>query len=222
MCTVFSENGFNIKAKSAEKYEPIIYAIESIYHACFKNHDLRNYFYHATHNLVKGLGKEKGTLRWVYYKNRLTQILEKYSQLLKDIIETCDSVAWDKIEKLKCFISEQCVKANTMKYEITDNYTFEMCMEKYEESHSFVIDQITELHTLEKFPPYKVNYEAADEPAHLFLFSGNDGYAEVEVMIRSDKTYIIHPIRTLYPNKIIVSNKLLGLLGFGSGLILYA
>ena len=35
-----------------------------------------------------------------------------------------------------------------------------------------------------------------------------------------------HPIRTLYPNKIIVSNKLLGLLGsglgFGSGFILYA
>ena len=37
-----------------------------------------------------------------------------------------------------------------------------------------------------------------------------------------------HPIRTLYPNKIIVSNKLLGLsrlglgLRFGSGLILYA
>ena len=26
-----------------------------------------------------------------------------------------------------------------------------------------------------------------------------------------------HPIRTLYPSKIIVSNKLLGLLGFGSG-----
>ena len=29
---------------------------------------------------------------------------------------------------------------------------------------------------------------------------------------------IYHPIRTLYPNKIIVSNKLLGLLGLGSGL----
>ena len=28
----------------------------------------------------------------------------------------------------------------------------------------------------------------------------------------------IHPIRTLYPNKIIVSNKLLGMLGLGSGL----
>ena len=39
---------------------------------------------------------------------------------------------------------------------------------------------------------------------------------------------VCHPIRTLYPNKIIVSNKLLGLLGLGSGLgfgpgfILYA
>ena len=37
-----------------------------------------------------------------------------------------------------------------------------------------------------------------------------------------------HPIRMLYPNKIIVSNKLLGLsrvglgLGFGLGFILYA
>ena len=37
-----------------------------------------------------------------------------------------------------------------------------------------------------------------------------------------------HPIRTLYPNKIIVSNNLLGLLGLGpgfglgSGFILYA
>ena len=127
----------------------------------------------------------------MYYKNRLTQILEKYSQLLKDIIETCNSVAWDKIEKLKCFISEQCVKANTMKYESTDNYTFEMFMEKYEESHSFVIDQITELHIFEKFPLWKVNYNDVDESAHLFLFSGNDGYAEVEVIIRSDKTYII-------------------------------
>lgn len=140
VCTAFPENGFNIKAKSAEKYEPIIYAIESIYHARFKNHDLRNYFYRATNNLVKELGKQKGTLRWVYYKNRLTQILEKYSQLLKDIIKTCDSVACDKIEKLKCFISEQCVKANTMKYESTDTDTSEMFMEKYEESHSFVID----------------------------------------------------------------------------------
>ena len=41
-------------------------------------------------------------------------------------------------------------------------------------------------------------------------------------------TKMKHPIRTLYPNKIIVSNKLLGLsrlglgLGFGSGFILYA
>ena len=41
-------------------------------------------------------------------------------------------------------------------------------------------------------------------------------------------TVSIHPIRTLYPNKIIVSNKVLGLsrlgsgLGFGPGFILYA
>ncbi len=42
-----------------------------------------NYFYRATHNLVKGLGKVKGTLRWLYYKNILSEILEKFSPLLK-------------------------------------------------------------------------------------------------------------------------------------------
>ena len=41
-----------------------------------------------------------------------------------------------------------------------------------------------------------------------------------------ERCITVHPIRTLYPNKIIVSNKLLGLsrlgLGFGSGFILHA
>ena len=39
-----------------------------------------------------------------------------------------------------------------------------------------------------------------------------------------ERCIAVHPIRTLYPNKIIVSNKLLGLLGLGlgSGFILYA
>ena len=52
--------------------------------------------------------------------------------------------------------------------------------------------------------------------------------SEVETRLMSYFNMLFHPIRTLYPNKIIVSNKLLGLLGlgsglgFGSGFILYA
>jgi hypothetical protein len=59
VCTSFPENGDNIKAKLAEKYDPIIYAIENVYQINFKNHDLRNYIYRATNNLVTGLGKVK-------------------------------------------------------------------------------------------------------------------------------------------------------------------
>ena len=48
------------------------------------------------------------------------------------------------------------------------------------------------------------------------------------LLIQATLNLDVYSIRTLYPNKIIVSNKLLGLsrlglkLGFGSGLILYA
>ncbi len=60
-----------MKAKSAGKYHLIIYASHLLYQIIyFKNHDLRNYFYQATHNLVKDLGKVKGTLRWVNYKKK--------------------------------------------------------------------------------------------------------------------------------------------------------
>ncbi len=54
-----------------------------------------------------------------------------------------------------------------------------------------IMNQITQLHILEKFPEWKVNYNDIDKSAHLFHFSGNDGYAEVEVIINSDKTWIV-------------------------------
>jgi hypothetical protein len=39
VCTSFPENGYNIKAKLAEKYDPLIHAIENVYEINFKNHD---------------------------------------------------------------------------------------------------------------------------------------------------------------------------------------
>ena len=59
VCTCFPENGYNIKAKLADKFDPIIHAFENVYQINFKSHDLRNYIYRATHNLVTGLGKVK-------------------------------------------------------------------------------------------------------------------------------------------------------------------
>jgi hypothetical protein len=47
------------------------------------------------------------------------------------------------------------------------------------------------VHILEKFPKWKVNYNDNDNSVHLFHFSGNDGYAEIEVINNSDKTWII-------------------------------
>ena len=175
VCTSFPGNGFNIKAKSAEKYDPIICAIESVYHTYFKNHDLRNYFHRATNNLVKYLGKMKGILRWVYYKNRLTKVLEKFRHLLKVILADCDSVSQDEIEELKGFINEQCLEARYINNESTVTDRAKTSPEKFEDSDSLFIDQITELHIIEKFPQWKANYNDINKSAHLFFFQGMMG-----------------------------------------------
>lgn len=64
--TAFPDNGFNLKLKSKEEYYPIVNAIDSVYHVQFDINDLRNYFYRVTNNLVKGLGKVNGKVRWIY------------------------------------------------------------------------------------------------------------------------------------------------------------
>ena len=72
--TAFPDNGFNLKLKSKEKYYPMVNAIDSVYHVQFNIDDLWNYFYRVTNNLVKGLGKVKGTVRWMYYKESVVEI----------------------------------------------------------------------------------------------------------------------------------------------------
>jgi hypothetical protein len=117
----------------------------------------------------------------------LTEVLEKVSQFLKDFLTNCDSVSWDEIKELKDFISEQCLKARYINNERNGTNRAKTSPEKCKiESNILIFDQITEFRIPEKWKE-----EMEEWNAHLFHFSGNDGYAEIEVIINSDKTWII-------------------------------
>ena len=54
------------------------------------------------------------------------------------------------------------------------------------------LENIEQVSILQKFPRWKVNYNASRKSGRLFFFfSGNDGYAEVEIIINCDQSWYI-------------------------------
>jgi len=176
----FPENAFNFKAKSPDKYDPIIKVIDRIYQIQFKKYDLTNYFYRSKNNLTKNLGKMKGILRWVYYKDALSKTVEKFNPLLNSLLCACGGGTDSDIEKMQC--SEDVHEQNYV------DTSQENCVFTHEE---LSVEKITELCIFKNFPNWKVNYNSNKGTCHLFYFSGNDGYAKVEVIINSDLTWFI-------------------------------
>lgn len=136
----FPENGFNFKAKTTEKYEPIILAVDRVYNSHFKNYNFRNYFHRSSHNLMKNLGKVKGVLSWVYYKDNVIEVLERFTHLLKGLLTDSNVVLGNDIEELKSFIQMQCKNATAESDKASTS------SEKFERTDSFIIEQIPELH----------------------------------------------------------------------------
>lgn len=184
----FPENGFNLKDKWLDKYQPIVNAIESVYHVHFNCSDIRNYFHRVRNNLVKGLGKVKGKVRWMYYKDNVIEVLNGFKLDLEDLLADSDSVARDKVEDLRSCLRKQCLKlaetdpTGSVSSDSIDNPVSEILDLENDE-------QITKIQ--KKFPQWKVDYNEIDESGHLFLFSGNKGYAELEVVINRDQSWCI-------------------------------
>ena len=97
--TAFPDNGFNLKLKSKQKYYPIVNAIDSVYHVQVDINDLRYYFYRVTNNLVKGLGKVNGTVRWMYYKESVVEVLNGFQPVLEELLIDSNSVERDKFSE---------------------------------------------------------------------------------------------------------------------------
>ena len=81
MILVFPLSTFT-KAFEPSKYEVITNIIHQITGNQYNIQGIRNYFYRVKNNKVKGIGKNKGICRWVYYQKNITFFLEKNKHLL--------------------------------------------------------------------------------------------------------------------------------------------
>ena len=102
----FPENGFNLKDKWLDKYQPIVTAIESVYHVHFNCYDIRNCFHRLTNNLVKGFGK----VRWMYYKDNVIEVLNGFKLVLEDLLADSGVKQMSAKKEQACSIVSSCAR----------------------------------------------------------------------------------------------------------------
>ena len=147
-------------------------AIDSVYHVQFDINDLRNYFYRVTNNLVKGLGKVNGTVRWMYYKKSVVEVLNGFKPVLEELLIDSNSVERDRVENLRSVLSKECSKL----VESSNNASADVVSQDTRSGSEMLdLENIEQVSILQKFPRWKVNYNTIRKSGHLFFPSGNDG-----------------------------------------------
>ena len=56
----------------------------------YSNQSIRNYFHRVRTNTVKGVGKTKGTCRWIHYQANVESFLEWNKHLLEPALQGVD------------------------------------------------------------------------------------------------------------------------------------
>ena len=166
--TAFPDKGFNLKLKLKEKYYPIVNAIDSVYHVQFDINDLRNYFYRVTNNLVKGRGIVNGTVRWMYYKESVVEVLNGFKPVLEELLIDSNSVERDRVENLRSVLSKECSKLVESSNSASADVTV-VSQDTRSGSEMLDLENIEQVSILQKFLRWKVNYNAIRKLGYLFF-----------------------------------------------------
>ena len=106
---------------------------------------------------------------------------------MEELLIDSNSVERDRVENLRSVLSKECSKlvecSNSTSAGVVSQDT-------RSGSEMLVLENIEQVSILQKCPQWKVSYNAIRKSGHLFFFSGNDGYAEVEI-INSDQSWYI-------------------------------
>ena len=188
MTLVFPLSTFT-KAFEPSKYEVITNIIHQITGIQYNTQGIRNYFYRVKNNKVKGIGKNKGICRWVYYQKNITFFLEKNKHLLIQAIEdkqTDDETINLLMQELKthCILIQQSEIAkphSEPEYSLDKEYEIKYVNQVFKTD---IMPQLTS-----KWSHY---YNSDKNTLHFYQFNKCPGYAERELELTEAGTWTIH------------------------------
>ena len=114
MTLVFPASTFT-KNYVPSKYDKRIDIIYKIIRVKYSNQSIRNYFHRVSTNKLKGVGKTRGTCRWIVYKNNVKSFLEAKKHLLIAALhgEHLDEITINSlVEQLKSHCTQQSTAHN--------------------------------------------------------------------------------------------------------------
>ena len=169
------------KAWSEEKYDNINSAIRKVYGFAYKNVSVRNYFYKASNNVIKGLGKERGRLRWKFYHNIIKSVLEKHDSTLANLLTSDNEITPAKLFELKQTLSEECVRAKSF----YDNTVLGITVQDEENLN---LRHIESTGFLKQFPLWQYAYDSEKSVGHLYMSKESKVYPGVEIILNNDNS----------------------------------
>ena len=170
------------KAWSEEKYDNINSAIRKVYGFAYKNVSVRNYFYGASNNQVKGLGKERGRLCWKFYQNIINSVLKKHDSTLANLLTSDNEITPAKLFELKQTLSEERIRAKSF----YGNTVFGISVQDEENLNLLDIESTG---FVKLFPLWQYAYDNEKSAGHLYLLKESKVYPGVEIVLNSDNSY---------------------------------
>ena len=185
MTLVFPTSTFT-KNYATNKYDQIISIISQIIGVKYSNQSIRNYFHRVRTNTVKGVGKTKGTCRWIHYQANVESFLEWNKHLLEPALQGVD-------------LDETTINSvvQQLKYHCTS--LVEMCPLNTEHSNidkEFDINYVNQEFEMDIMPKltskWSKHFNPNKKTLHIYQFGQCPGYAEREIELTAAGTWSIH------------------------------
>ena len=158
---------------SFEKYEGVIDVLKVCCGFTVTSRAISNYFYRSSNNIIRGLGKEKGKLRWKFFKKNIDNVISSVSgavqNLLNGIVNDCD------IQSVLRCLKNECDDANKAKPNKDDL--------------SIDISDLESFEVLKEYNDWQVEINEDLKLTYLYFFKNSKGFAEISVILNERKEW---------------------------------
>ena len=181
LITEFQEKAF--KYRSYDKYENVSRVIDIVYKRKYSTVSMRNFIYRKNNGVGHGLGKEKGRIRWYFYCEYISKLIEEHKIVIASLLSKPNqSFSSLEITKLTGFIDQLCCSAK--KFLAQENGIID---DETKLDNKIVDSQMKAI--LKTFDSWSYLLDGSNDILHLYYFRKSRNlqiYPDLEILVENN------------------------------------